>query len=312
MSVVRGGIKAGDSFLLVTVSNSGGNSGPAILNSAPNGSGIIYYWETNIELLLNSTNMPVFTATTTVNTASPQGPQQLLIVDTINTGGIGFRQDGITLGNAVSAAPVIISEPIYAPWNDPFILLSNIPYNITTTTGKTAKIFTGNTVTSTTVDATGIIILPVVIYGNCPQCGSITDPHVSAANWYCLTNPAGQVCDNVTTLNPSWTSLSDATALLKYSYCTVGKVCGDDSCRGPCTTSYDDCNPSNGSFKCVINTERFLTTTKWYESPYFIAAIIFILIMIVLVIIVVIAIVRRVSTSAIKKVQAASAASSTS
>lgn len=297
MATIRGGIKAGDSFLLVTILANGSTTTPAILNAAPNGNGFIYYWETNIALLLTSTIMPVFSATTTVITSGTSQTTALLIMDTINSGGMGYRQDGVTLGNAVSPSPITISNPTFAPWGDPYVLLANIPYSITNSTGASARIFLGNTTSSQTIAATNITILPVTIYGNCPQCASVTDPHGAAANWYCLTNPQGVVCGSVNTLNPTWTLLSDASAKLIYSYCPTGQVCGSSSCRGPCPQSYDDCDPSGNTFTCVINPERYLTTVKWYQSPYFIAAVIFVLIMIVLVIIVVIVVVRRVGSS---------------
>jgi hypothetical protein len=270
---------------------------PAILNAAPSGDGVIYYWETNIAIVLASTIMPVFTATTTVintggTTTTPT--TGLLMLDTINKGGVGFRQDGVTLGNAIQASPIIITNPTFAPWGDPYVLLANIPYSITTTTGKTAQIFLGNTTLSATFPANNITTLPVTIFGHCPQCATISDPHIAVANWYCLINPQGSVCGVVNTLNPSWTSLSDASSKLLYNYCPINKVCGDSGCRGPCVQSYDDCDPSNGSFTCVINPERYITTAKWYESPYFIAAIIFILVMIILVILVVVVLVRKV------------------
>ena len=307
MATIRGGIKAGDSFLLVTTLTNAGTTTPAILNAAANGNGFIYYWETNIAIVLSSTIMPVFTATTTVITTGTNQPPALLIVDTINGGGVGYRQDGVTLGNALQASPIIISNPTFAPWSDPYVLLANIPYSITTSTGASARIFLGNTVSSSTFPANNITILPVTIYGNCPQCASITDPHGAAANWYCLNNPQGVVCGDVTTLNPTWTSLSDATSKLTYSYCPTGQLCGNAGCRGPCVQNYDDCNPSGSTFTCVINTERYLTTVKWYESPYFIAAVIFILVMIVLVIIVVIVVIRRVGSSVGQSIRTASA-----
>lgn len=315
MATIRGGIKAGDAFLLVTLLTNGGTPTPAILNAAPSGNGVIYYWETNIAIVLASTIMPVFTATTTVVTtggtstsSSSRQPQAgnstgapstaLLIRDTINNGGMGYRQDGVTLGNAISPSPITISNATFAPWSDPYVLLANIPYSITNTTGHTAQIFLGNTTSSAIFPANNITILPVAIFGHCPQCAQITDPHIAAANWYCLTNPQGVVCGSVTTLNPSWTSLSDASSLLLYDYCPINKICGNNSCRGPCPQNYDDCNPSNGSFTCVLNPERYLTTVKWYESPYFIAAVIFIIIMIVLVILVAIVLIRRVGKAA--------------
>lgn len=306
MSNVLGGIKAGDAFLMVSMLTNNSTPIPAVLNAAANGNGFIYYWETDMAIALSSTLLPVFSATTSVSNDGKQ--TNFLLKDTINGGGMGYRSDGITLGNALQPSPITIANPTFALWSDPFVFLANVPYSITNA-GRSALIFLGNTPTYPTFPANNIIILPTTIYGNCPQCATISDPHVAVANWWCLQDPQGPLCGSVTTLNPSWTSLSDASDKLDYKYCTTGNLCGTGACRGPCTATYDDCNPSGSTFACVINPERYITTVKWYESPYFIAAMIFILVMIILVIIVAIVVVRHIGQSASEAILASSTAS---
>jgi len=319
MASTFGGIKAGDSFVLATVLTNNGVQTPAILNAAPSGNGVIYYWETNIFVVVSSNRMPVFSATTTVEdtttnasaedgnggntTGDSGGPivTSLLLKDTINQGGLGYRSDGVTLGNAVTASATRITNPTFAPWGDPYVLLASVPYTITNPSGATARIFLGNTNTSDTFPATGIIILPVVVFGAClpnGMCAQFSDPHDMVANWYCLTSPQSLFCGNVDDpLNPTWTSRSDANSRLTYSYCPVNRLCGDNGCRGPCENNYDDCNPNNNTFSCSINTGRFIATSQWYQSPYFIAAVIFVLVMIIIVIIVAISLARKVGQS---------------
>jgi hypothetical protein len=307
-AIILGGIPAGQGFIWVTKVLINGTMLPAVLNSAPLGAGIIYYWETNMTVAFIS-SIPVFSATTTVTDAGKT--TALLITDTINPGGVAYRSDGLTLGHADLAAPLIVTNPTYAPWGDPFVVLANIPYSITVG-DKLAQIYTGSTTASATINAQNIYFLPVTSYGDCttttaPVCQQITDPHAALRNWYCINTPGSLLCSGPAPLNPSWVSLPDASSHLIFNYCLAGTGCGDKtgtdpatSCRGPCPDTYNDCNPTITAnkeglpFQCVLNPGRYVTTVKWYQSPYFIAALIFVVIMIILVIIVAIAILRKI------------------
>lgn len=281
-----GPIETGASFMIASIRN----GTPYILNGfRPTGqSGISYYWESNLAVIEASTQMGVFTAQGTLDS--------VILKDTINGGGIAFAADGITIGNAALPTNIKMSQPLYANWFLPNIFLSSVAYTIYNTNGATGQIHTAPTLSSNSIPANDIVILPVLWYFNCTSSGSydaISRPLNSVVNWVCLAEPGATGCSGLNLASGGWTNLSDCNVGNKYTYCPNGKTCGNDNCKGPCSVIYDDCNFSSGDFVCVFNPENFFNDTKWWESPYFIGIVIGIVIIIIILLVVVIAVARH-------------------
>lgn len=282
-----GPINSGDSFMLVSIQN----DQPFILNGAPLNNGTIYYWESNLDTITSSNKLGIFTANGTTDS--------LVITDKTNGGGLGFRQDGITLGNSFQPQSINIRQFKYSDWFPPDIFLSSVEYTIFNQSGATANILTnipGTGGTGPTIPANNIIILPVMWYSNCTSSGSysvINDPLLSIINWFCVSKPSIGTCSGGTFITSGWTNHSDCAIGNFYSYCPTEKTCGTDNCKGPCSAIYDDCNFSSNRYVCTFNPEKFLTETQWWLSPYFIGTVVGIFVIIIIIVIVIFVISRR-------------------
>lgn len=284
LPVLLGPIDVGSAFMFVSLQN----GSPFVLNGANVNSGIIYYWESDFNTALNNPYLPVFTSSGSLNS--------LLLTDTTNKGGLSFRSDGITVGNATSPSSITMSQSIYTNWLIPHLFLSMAVYTLSNSSGKTALIQTNNSGTGPTISADNLIILPIVWYNGCSgnTYSYINTVSNSLTNWFCIASGGkSSGCNGVSLLNNSWTNISDCRDGKLYSYCPADNLCGygTPSCKGPCTTNYDDCNlSSNDQYKCVFNPSEYISNTNWWESPYFIGLIVgsFILLIVVIVVIVII------------------------
>lgn len=282
-----GPVSTGSSFMIASIRN----NVPYILNGfTPSGqSSISYYWESNLATIDTSTKMGVFIAQGTLGS--------MILKDTINSGGIGFASDGVTIGNSALPGNVKMSQPLYANWFPPDIFLSAVTYTMyNASNGATAQIHTAPSLTSSTVPANDIVILPVWWYFNCTSSGSyqyINEPLNSVANWVCLAATGTTGCSGLSIASGGWTNLSDCMVGNKYTYCTSGNICGNSNCKGPCSVIYDDCNFSSGNYVCVFDPKKYFTDTKWWESPYFIGAVIGIIVIITILLLVTIAVSRH-------------------
>lgn len=271
-----GPISTQDSFMMVSIQD----NKPFILDGAPLGDGVIYFWNdggaTGIDPF---SKLPIFNANGTIG--------ELQLSDTINGGGLGFRSDNITLGNAQSPASIKWSQSQYANWQPPDVLLSMPIYTIFNATGTTGTILTEPQGNAKTILADNIIILPVTWYSNCTSDGkydTITDPIDSIINWFCLANPGSTGCTG-SYLESGWTNLPDCQDGKQYTYCPVGDICGNGNCKGPCPEIFQDCDlGNNNSYSCVINPEKWFFESDWWKSPYFIGAVIGIIVLIIAII----------------------------
>jgi hypothetical protein len=268
------------------------NNTPFILNGTPFQNGLLYYWESNLATIASSSTIGIFTAHGTLDS--------LTISDNTNGGGIAFRSDGVTIGNAVEPATIKMSQPLFANWFPPDIFLSAVIYTMfNSSSGATAAILTsppGTGGTGTTIPANNLIILPVLWYFNCTNSGSydtITQPLDSIVNWFCIVTPNNTGCAGISITKSGFTNLSDCTIGNNYAYCPTGDVCGNDNCKGPCSVIYDNCNFSSGSYVCVFDPTKFFSDTKWWESPYFIGAVVGIFVIIIIIVIVTFAVARH-------------------
>lgn len=274
---ILGPVQTGSSFMIVSIQN----SQPFLLNSFPFNNGILYYWESNFTSIVSQGAFPVFSAEGTLDS--------LTITDTINTGGIAFRSDGITLGNAGVPAQIKMSQPLYANWFPPDIFLSRVVYTFANSANQTANILTTTSATGPTISANNIIILPVIWYFNCTNSGSyfnINQPIDSVINWFCLVNSNLTGCSQFNITTSGWTNLSDCTVGNNYNYCPQGEICGTDNCNGPCSVIYDDCNFVSNNYVCEFDPSKFFSDTQWWESPYFIGGVFGIVILIIILIVI--------------------------
>lgn len=282
-----GPIDSGSSFMIASIQN----NIPFILNGTPYQNGLLYYWESNLTTISSSATLGVFTAQGTLDS--------LTITDTVNGGGIAFRSDGVTIGNATSPATIKMSQSLFANWFPPDIFLSAVIYSMLNDNGTTANILTaipGTGGTGPTIPANNLIILPILWYFNCTQSGSydiINQPLNSIINWFCIVTPSNAGCAGINITKSGFTNLPDCTVGNNYTYCPVGDICGNKNCKGPCSVIYDDCNFSSGNYVCVFNPANFFADTKWWESPYFIGVVVGIIIIIIIIIIVIFAVVRH-------------------
>lgn len=283
-----GPIDTGSSFMIASIQN----NIPFILNGTPFQTGLLYYWESNLTTILSSTNLGIFTAQGTLDS--------LIITDTVNGGGISFRSDGTTIGNAIIPATIKMSQPLFTNWFPPDIFLSAVIYSIfNSSSGATATILTappGTGGTGPTIPANNIIILPVLWYFNCTQSGSydiINQPLSSIINWFCIITPGNTGCIGIDIAKGGFTNLPDCIIGNNYAYCPTGDICGNNNCNGPCSVIYDDCNFSSGTYICAFDPEKFFSDTRWWLSPYFIGAVIGIIVIIIILIIVTFAVARH-------------------
>lgn len=286
-----GPIDTGESFMIVSIRN---NIPFVLTGFTPSGQvGVSYYWESNLETINTSTQVGVFTADGTLNS--------LIIKDSINGGGIAFTVDGRTIGNAAIPGNIRMSQSLYANLFPPDIFLSGVAYTMyNTNNGATAYIHTTPSLTGPTIPANNIIILPVLWYFNCNSSGSynvINQPLNSIVNWFCLASPTIAGCSGLNLVPGGWTNLSDCTVGNKYTYCPNGNICGQGNCKGPCSVIYDDCNLSSSgnppSYVCVFNSSKYFADTKWWQSPYFIGAVIAVVVVIILLLLITIAVARH-------------------
>lgn len=279
-----GPVSTGASFMLVSIQN----NQPNILNGFPFGGGIIYYWESNLSTVLGGTTLGIFIAEGSLNS--------LTLTDTTNGGGIAFRSDGVTIGNAAQPAQIMLKQSTFANFFPPNILLSMPIYTISNSSGATASILTTNSGTGPTILADNIIILPVLWYFNCTSSGkfdTINTPLNSVINWFCLVNPDITGCAGISIAKSGWTNLPDCLNGINYDYCLAGQICGTNNCNGPCSVVYDDCDFESGTFTCIFNPLEFFTQTQWWATPYFIGSVVGIVVLIIIVILVVIAMSRE-------------------
>lgn len=280
-----GTIETGSSFMIVSIQN----NMPNIVATTTVSSQINYYWESDLtKLTSNISQLPVFTAQGTLDS--------LTITDSTNNGGISFKSDGITIGHATLPLALKMTQPLFANFFPPEIFLSTAVYTIfNASSGATAAIFTSSSLQAT-IPANNIIILPVLWYFNCTASGTydiINKPINSVINWFCLANPKIIGCSNTDLAPGGWTNLSDCTVGKFFTYCPVGQLCGNNNCKGPCSVIYDDCNFSSGNYVCEFDANKFFNDTQWWESPYFIGAVIGIIVIIIIIIAIIIAVVRR-------------------
>lgn len=267
-----GPIVSGAPFMMVSIQ--GPQNTAYILNGAPLGQGVIYYWESNPNNLTKM--LPIFTSSGTAGSVT--------ISDSTNGGGIAFRTDGKTIGNAASPIPIKMDQTTYAPWWPPDTFIYGPFYTIFNSRGATGLVLTANASTAPTIPANTILILPVTWYFNCSSSGTydtITIPSSSLLNWFCNVESSQQFCDGVTTIK-GWTNITDCTNGFIYKYCPVGQNCGNNTCQGPCPQSYYDCDFSSGTYVCDFDSTKFFSSTMWYTSPYFIGAVIAIALIIVI------------------------------
>jgi len=278
----------GSSFMIVSIQN----NAPFILNGAPFQGGLLYYWESNLTTIELSSTLGIFTAEGTLDS--------LTISDTKNGGGIAFEANGTTIGNALRPATIKMSQSLFANWFPPDIFLSAVIYSMFNSNGATAGILTSPPGTGgtggTTIPANNIIILPVLWYFNCTSSGRydvINQPINSIINWFCVVSPDIQGCNNINITKSGWTNLSDCIVGNNYSYCPTGHLCGNNNCNGPCSVIYDDCNFSSNNYVCVFDPTKFFADTQWWESPYFIGAVVGVFVIIIILIIVAFVVARH-------------------
>lgn len=287
--LLLGPIDSGSSFNIVSIQN----NQPFVLNGAQiTGGGIIYYWESNIAILAASTNLPTFSASGNVDS--------LTISDTVNGGGVAFRADGVTIGNAQSPIPIKLTQPSFANWWPPDILLSRAIYTIFNGSGATGAVLITTSGTGPTIPANNIIILPTLWYFACTSAGfNELKPTTSPStlnNWFCAVNPGITGCTGAgggLATRSGWTNLNDCNIGNNYTYCPVGDVCGDSNCKGPCPVPYYDCNFASGNYECFFDVNKFLPGTNWWNSPYFVASITTVVLSIIIFIIVIIIVDRK-------------------
>ena len=272
---ILGPVTANDSFLIVSL-NSGN---PEILNGATHDSGIIYYWESSLSTVAQSAKLPVFVYS--------GESDAIKISDQNNKGGISFRSNGVTIGNADEPVEIQLDQSSYATWNPPNNLLSAVTYTLKNSNGTTGQVFTKPDVNSDTRAATNIIILPTVWYLNCTADGMYSSTTISSSilSWFCAVNSNISECKDQELATSGWTVVDDCIIGDKYRYCLPDSHCGDQNCKGPCPSDADDCTyrKSDKSYFCKFDPARFFNDTKWYDSPLFFGTIAGLLVLAILV-----------------------------
>ena len=264
---------------------------PYILDGSPLGNGIIYYWNdgTGSSGLNPSGKLPIFTASGTLTA--------LTLSDTTNGGGLAFRSDGVTIGNASQPVSIRLSQTQFANWPAPDILLSMAVYSLFNSAGTVSQVLTAPQSTAGTIPANNLIILPVIWYANCTSNGNfdqITEPAQSIQNWFCLVDPTISGCASASLLSEGFTNLPDCQDGLKYDYCPVNDTCGNNNCNGPCPSMIDDCLLNNSQqFACVLDPEKAFKDTDWWKSPYFIGGVIGLIVLILVIIFAIFMFLRR-------------------
>lgn len=265
---ILGPVSTGSSFMLASIQN----SKPYILNGATGGNQILYYWESNTETIVNSSNIPIFTSEGQLD--------NIILNDTVNGGGIGFT-GSTTIANVNDPTPFSMNQTSYANWYPPDVFLSMPIYSIYNSSGSTGSILTSNSPTGGIISANNIIILPVLLYSNCTSSGTynvISQPLDSIINWFCNVDSGLAGCSGISIIMSGWTNLSDCLAGYNYSYCPTGYTCDYNDCKGPCPSMYDDClyslvQSGTGRFYCEFNPLRYITEDQWWTSPIFIGSI---------------------------------------
>lgn len=270
-SFLLGPISSGFSFMMVSIQG----TTPYILTTAPLGDGVIYYWESNV---LNS-SIPIFSSNGPINNVT--------IIDSSSGGGIGFRSDGKTIGNAQVPTPLNMVQTKFATWWPPDTFIYGPTYTIFNSSGATASIFSTSSPTGPTIPANNILILPVLWYfpSTTPNtCNVINTPGDTVLNWLCNVNQKDPNCQGVQTYK-GWSNLTDCLDGVFYQYCLPNQTCGNNNCNGPCQQIYYDCDYSSPNFVCTFNPTNFFTESAWYSNPYFIGAVVAIVLVIIIVLI---------------------------
>lgn len=243
-----------------------------------NGTGTGYYWESDPNVLLSGSTLGIFQASGT--------PANAVLSDTVNGGYLAINNNIITNSSVMST--LVFKQQQYATWFPPTIFLSMAEYTITSVSGIAGTIFLPDsssnsisTFTGTYINATNIIILPILWYFNCAngKYNYINRPLGSVINWFCNvdSNVLGTGgCTGV--VNFAYTNLPDCNANYKYSYCDTTQTCGIDNCNGPCSSASYDCVLSNNQQYVCMNNEN-----EWWTSPLFIFGIIGLLLVIMIV-----------------------------
>jgi hypothetical protein len=259
---ILGPVNYSDSFLIVTISS----GKPQILNASPHNGGFIYYWESDASKIGNI--LPVFTSSGTVD--------KIRFHDQTNSGGIGFRENGVTVGNSLNPNEFKFTQTEYADWFPPDVILSSVAYKLSNINGTTGQIFTKPDIKSDTRSAIDLIILPAIWNFGCSSTdiGFVTTLSGSILNWFCTVDPKLGECKGERIVKSGWTNIDDCTIGNNYRYCKTGTMCGDD-CKGPCSKKSDDCkyNKNTQKYECVFDPSNFISNTKWWESPIFFGAI---------------------------------------
>lgn len=280
-----GPVDTGASFMIVSIQN----GQPFALNSATSGGSLIYYWEPSLQVLAQNTAFPVFSFSGTVNAVS--------VNDTVNGGGIGFRADNLTIGNAGQPTPINFKQTMFANLFPPDILLSRVIYSlINNSTGATAHILTTNSGTGPNIPADNIVVLPVFWYFNCSSSGTydVTNtPAGSLINWFCTVNSGATGCSQVSFTRSGWTNVADCMTGNNYQYCLANTICGNNNCKGPCSVIYNDCVFSSGNYQCVFDADKFFTESNWWTSPYFIGVLVAIVLLVIILIIIIYVVNRK-------------------
>lgn len=259
MATYIGPVTTGASFMFGSLQN----GIPYLLNGASYNNGIIYYWESNYQTISNSTKIPLFSASGSLSS--------LILKDGTNDGGLSFRQDGVTIGNANPPTNVTMTQTVYANWTYPDLFLASATYSIFNPSGVLAQVLTNNSGTGPTLPADNIIIIPGTYYYNCTSTSYKQNTQIqkSIKNWFCSINT---IYCNDWTLVTGWTELNDCTIGFEYPYCPLNTYCGSiDTCKGPCSPSTNRCTFNDNNYIC-----RQSLSTNWLSSMYFLIAIVFI------------------------------------
>ena len=279
MSDLIGPINISAGVMFVSIQN----KIPFVLNGfQDSNNNIIYYWDSSFDSIsISAPNLPVFTTSGNIN--------DLLFSDTVNGGGIRFFSNEKTIGNSPLPLALKIKQNSFASWFPPVLFLAGVEYTILTPSGGTADIFTTTSSTGPTIPADNIMMLPINWYANCTSSGSydqINTPSGSLENWFCNLKSFSTCPSSL--LKGGWTNLTDCEAGVDYQYCPVGDICGNNTCKGPCTEIYYDCKYDQGNFVCVFDPLNFFTETQWYTSPYFIITSVGIFVLIIIFVIIII------------------------
>lgn len=269
-----GPIQTGSSFMIVSIQN----NIPYILNGATSNKEIIYYWESDLEVITKGTKLGIFTA--------QFSDADIIINDNINNGGIEFMSDGVTIGNGPQPSKLVFKQEDYANWWPPNVFLSKVEYSIFNYSNQIGQIKTSpGSSGSAPIEANNIMILPVWWYYGCTSSGSyeyINDPIDSVINWFCLVNPSMSTCSSKKIIPSGWTNFGDCSVGNYYSYCLTGFFCGDSSCKGPCPKEYYDCDYNSGGYTCKFDANKYITESDWWKSPIFIVSIVGLIILVLL------------------------------